>query len=102
MFLHTTKYTLDREELQAYLNGSIYDYADNEIVAEDNELAADLLHESLVLLPALKELPLYGRPLGFVGHYGDKYGRPPHVLGVQGHLEGKGPAVTAAASDPAG
>ena len=37
LFLHPVKYTLDREELQAYLNGSIYDYnfADNEIVPEE-------------------------------------------------------------------
>jgi hypothetical protein len=46
LFLHPTKYTLDREELQAYLNGSIYDYADNEIVAEDNE-KADIEYKQL-------------------------------------------------------
>jgi hypothetical protein len=26
LFLHPVKYTLDKEELQAYLNGSIYDF----------------------------------------------------------------------------
>jgi hypothetical protein len=37
LFIHPTKYSLDKDELQAYLNGSIYedDYRDNEIVAEE-------------------------------------------------------------------
>jgi|SanBayMetagenome_1026888.scaffolds.fasta_scaffold173220_1 hypothetical protein len=35
LFIHPTKYTLDKDELKAYLDGSIYDYKDNEIEPEE-------------------------------------------------------------------
>jgi len=37
LFLYPTKYSLDKDELQAYLNGSVYedDYNSNEIVPDE-------------------------------------------------------------------
>lgn len=49
LFLNPTKYSLDKEELQAYLNGTIYDYNydDNEIVPEESPSKEDVEYKQL-------------------------------------------------------
>ena len=49
LFLNPTKYTLDKDELQAYLNGAAFDYNydDNEIVPEENPSKEDLEYKQL-------------------------------------------------------